>query len=78
MDLNASFEAQTQPELAAAAALRAPGWTRAPADFALYAPANAPALKGAQPIELTLIPYYAWANRGAGQMQVWLRANAEF
>ncbi len=26
-----------------------------------------------QPINLTLIPYYAWANRGAGEMTVWLR-----
>lgn len=25
------------------------------------------------PTELTAIPYYAWANRGAGAMQVWIR-----
>ena len=27
----------------------------------------------AQPVEITAIPYYAWANRAAGPMQVWLR-----
>jgi DUF1680 family protein len=26
-----------------------------------------------QPVEMTAIPYYAWANREAGAMQVWLR-----
>jgi hypothetical protein len=24
---------------------------------------------------LTLIPYYAWSNRGVGQMKVWFRMN---
>jgi hypothetical protein len=24
------------------------------------------------PVELTAIPYYAWANRGAGAMRVWV------
>ena len=27
--------------------------------------------------ELTMIPYYAWANRGRGQMEVWLPDKAE-
>ena len=27
-----------------------------------------------RPVQLTAIPYYAWANRDAGRMQVWLRA----
>ena len=26
-----------------------------------------------EPAELTFIPYYSWANRGAGEMQVWTR-----
>lgn len=26
-----------------------------------------------EPSEITLIPYYAWANRGEGEMQVWIR-----
>lgn len=25
-----------------------------------------------EPVELTAVPYYAWANRGAGAMRVWL------
>jgi hypothetical protein len=25
-----------------------------------------------KPVELTFIPYYAWANRGPDQMQVWI------
>lgn len=27
-----------------------------------------------RPVELTLIPYYAWANRGPDQMEVWIPA----
>ena len=26
-----------------------------------------------EPVSLTWIPYYAWANRGEGEMQVWTR-----
>lgn len=25
-----------------------------------------------RPVDLTLIPYYAWANRGPGNMEVWI------
>ena len=25
--------------------------------------------------DILLVPYYAWANREAGQMQVWLRGS---
>lgn len=25
------------------------------------------------PVTLTLIPYFVWANRGEGEMSVWLR-----
>ncbi|MDQ2799717.1 MAG: hypothetical protein M3Y13_08760 [Armatimonadota bacterium] len=39
-----------------------------------FAFAQAPTLAQARPVEVALIPYYAWANRNAGQMQVWLRA----
>ena len=28
---------------------------------------------GTQAVELTAVPYYAWANREAGRLQVWLR-----
>ena len=37
---------------------------------ALYAPYAPPALR---PAALRLVPYYAWANRGEGEMRVWLR-----
>jgi DUF1680 family protein len=30
-----------------------------------------------RPISLTAVPYYAWANRGPGQMQVWLKEATE-
>jgi DUF1680 family protein len=29
-----------------------------------------------QPVELTAIPYYSWANRGKGEMQVWFAETA--
>jgi len=41
------------------------------ADTALYFPASTP--KGAErPTTVKLIPYYAWANREAASMQVWI------
>jgi len=39
----------------------------------LYRPAGAEA-GPAQDTALTAVPYYAWANRAPGAMQVWLRA----
>ena len=36
----------------------------------LYRPA---ARERGEPQELVFIPYYAWANRGEGEMRVWLR-----
>ena len=41
------------------------------AEQALYGPAN-PAAMRTRPGELTLIPYYAWANRKPTPMQVWI------
>jgi DUF1680 family protein len=37
-----------------------------------YAPASGAAPEAAEPLELTAIPYYAWANREDGSMRVWL------
>lgn len=31
------------------------------------------ALRGDQEVPMTAVPYFAWANRGAGEMAVWLR-----
>jgi len=36
----------------------------------LYRPAASVA---ARPVKVRLVPYYAWANRGPGEMSVWLR-----
>jgi len=44
------------------------GW-----DNALYRPATDAAKSNTAATTLTGIPYYAWANREAGPMQVWLR-----
>jgi DUF1680 family protein len=51
-----------------------------PADWAepLYRTARTgrqAASQGRQ-VEITAIPYYAWANRDPGRMQVWLRTEA--
>ncbi len=48
----------------------APGW-----DGALYRALDSLERDraGRSSVTLTAIPYYAWANRGAGQMAVWLR-----
>jgi DUF1680 family protein len=29
-------------------------------------------LRGGEPFELLAVPYFAWANRGPGEMAVWL------
>jgi len=41
------------------------------AEMALYAPANLTHPK-TRPQEVTLIPYYVWANRQPCAMQVWV------
>ena len=47
-----------------------PGWTDQ-----LYRTAESIGRRPRGPhIKITAIPYYAWANRGAGQMQVWLKS----
>ena len=53
------------------ALLRVPGYREAlPPEGRLYDLAAAPE---ETPYTITLIPYYAWANRGLGEMSVWLR-----
>lgn len=52
-------------------ALEIPGTREEPEDGPLYrdyAPANT------RPVILKFIPYFAWANRGEGEMRVWVRA----
>ncbi|ERL63890.1 hypothetical protein L248_1831 [Schleiferilactobacillus shenzhenensis LY-73] len=73
IDRNAKTESHYEADLlkgvtvVEAAAHREP---EDPADADLYTSA---AEKPAQDTQLTLIPYYAWANREDGQMQVWCR-----
>jgi len=45
-----------------------PAW-----EGALYREAAGVAGATARPLRVTAIPYFAWANRDAGRMQVWLR-----
>ncbi|MEV2211032.1 beta-L-arabinofuranosidase domain-containing protein [Streptomyces sp. NPDC050997] len=42
-----------------------PGWWP-------YGPADSSPRQGGEPVELTAVPYYAWANREDGSMRVWL------
>ncbi|MEV0638438.1 beta-L-arabinofuranosidase domain-containing protein [Streptomyces sp. NPDC050619] len=37
-----------------------------------YAPAGESPRQDSEPVELTAVPYYAWANREDGSMRVWL------
>ena len=51
--------------------LKLPGKRQQPStEGGLYQDYAAPAFEAA---ELTLVPYYAWANRGEGEMTVWVR-----
>jgi DUF1680 family protein len=40
----------------------------------LYQSSEKAAVKGGRAVSLTLIPYYAWANREPSAMQVWMAA----
>ena len=51
-------------------ALKVSGVREKPAGKALYRKAGA---AETEPVTITLIPYYAWANRGLNEMSVWLR-----
>ncbi|MBQ0166219.1 MAG: glycoside hydrolase family 127 protein [Treponema sp.] len=44
-----------------------------PADTPLYAPYTDETEERAEQVRLIWIPYYAWANRGKGEMAVWIR-----
>jgi DUF1680 family protein len=44
---------------------------------ALAIPAQQVAADKSMPVMLTLVPYYAWNNRGAGQMEIWLPRKKE-
>lgn len=73
MDENAQFETQEkQIATESVIAVRAQGWKQGqkPQDGKLY---FAHTKTEYERTTLTWIPYYAWANRGEGEMQVWTR-----
>ena len=59
----------TQLEFPARLAPPDPSWANR-----LYRTARDQHTQTARPIRLTAIPYYAWANRAPGAMQVWLKS----
>ena len=54
-------------------ALRAPAQVASPDTGPLYREASHGAASVASPTVLTAIPYFAWANRAPGPMQVWIQ-----
>ena len=53
--------------------VKIPGKVMAQADWEgeLYLPEGSAETEG-RPVTLTAVPYYAWANRGPGEMRVWI------
>lgn len=72
-DLSQPPVLETSPLFGGVTVVKAAGsqidWEKWPAN-ALYAPAPAPV----RPASLTLVPYFLWNNRGAGEMLVWMNA----
>ena len=67
------FETTWRPELlSGVVTIAAPGLRQSAEDWgdALYMPRRAQRF---EPVTLTFIPYYAWANRGLGEMRVFVR-----
>jgi DUF1680 family protein len=73
--LASPFRAEFRPDLLGGVlVLRHPGAVAETPleDEPLYQTAARTALPAFKPTELTLIPYYAWANRGLTSMEVWI------
>lgn len=74
LPVNAKWEATHKPDLLGGVTvletdgIALPGTAATPS---LYRPARS---SGARPFRLRLVPYYAWCNRGPGDMSVWLPA----
>jgi DUF1680 family protein len=72
---NSTFTEQWQQNLLdGVVVLKHPGSSAAKPleDDPLYRDFGAPAKESAKPVTLTFIPYYAWANRGQYEMEVWI------
>ena len=74
VDLQPRFDTQLLGGLVVlegqAVAVADPDWSAEPYDSPLLYKEYAPTAP--RPVRLRLIPYHAWANRGAGQMTVWM------
>jgi len=67
---NADFTPREQPDLPGGIlALSGPGFREQTRTDVIYS--DEP--PGKQPIHVTAVPYYAWCNRGSGEMLVWIR-----
>lgn len=77
---NAGIRAEYREDLLnGVSVLRFRGAARAPeAEWSgkLYRTAQKPKPSAGKPVEVTAIPYYAWANREPSRMQVWLKREA--
>jgi DUF1680 family protein len=76
----AAFKADYRPDLLGGVmALQTSGWKRLLEEkwaqnlYQVSTPGQKPAL---QPVEITAVPYYAWANRAPGAMVVWIGKEA--
>jgi len=77
IDPAGSLQARWQADLLGGVmAIDAPGYALdlAPWQGRLYRPLGSGSRPGRQPVRLTAVPYYAWANRGPGAMRVWVPA----
>jgi len=67
---DADFAPKEEPDLPdGILALSGPGFRERTRSDVIYS--DDPPVK--QPINVTAVPYYAWCNRGAGEMLVWIR-----
>lgn len=66
---NAEFTAKEERELNGVTALYCMGFKELPGEGELYRPVRS---RRFETIKLKFIPYYAWANRGEGEMTVWI------
>lgn len=68
------FRAEERREFHGITVLKHDGfaWTPGLESEPLYGPAGEAAARGRRTVELTFIPYYAWANRGPSRMRVWI------
>ncbi len=77
IDLREPPSSEWRPDLlGGVAVLRGRANVRLPDDAwqrQLYRPVHPAATRPSAPAQITMIPYFAWANREAGPMQIWLR-----